>query len=304
MQGLIKSGNQLDMNKIQAEIDKRNYIDSVIQAYIALGVAKKESALLEANIGAKESTLKVMEIKLKNGQEIALNAKKLSNEIVLLKQDLKYNYAQQEKSAEQFRILTALTGIAPMWDAGSVPVVPDAGSNSQYALDIGKKTLEIANNSIDLGLAAREHFLPELSLSFNYGYDMWEQQSSWGFSAGLSFSLFDFFERENKIGQLNYQKNNNEIALQNLIKEFEYSLKLMRKRIEVLTEKVSALKGNVEIERELQKLYDYQYKTDAIEYPEYMLLMNNLLQAELTYLRAESELYLLKKRLQYGLVKI
>ncbi|NPV01389.1 MAG: TolC family protein [Brevinematales bacterium] len=304
IQGLVKAGNQLDINKIQAEVDKRSYIDSVIQQFVQLGVNVKQIELLNANIDAQKSSLKVIETKLKNGQEIALNAKKLSNDIMLAAEDLALKSAESVKASAQFAQLVGKSIAAPSWNPDTLDIPQTPGTNSQYQLSLKMKELLLANNSVDIGLAIREHFLPKLSLSFDYGYDMWDNQTSWGVSAGVSFNLFDFFERENKIAQLNYQKANIELAVGNIRAEYEYTLMIMLKKLDVLEKKAAVQKGNVELERELQKLYTYQYQTDQIDYPEYQLRMNSLLQSELTLLQTQADLYLLKKRIQYGIVKI
>jgi outer membrane protein TolC len=304
IQGLVKAGNQLDINKIQAEIDKRSYIDNVIQQFVQLGVTVKEIDLLKANLAAQKSSLKVIETKLKNGQEIALNAKKLSNDIMIAAEELSLKSAEYDKASAQFIQLVGKKAASPVWNPDTLGVPDSPGSNSQYQLSLKMKELLLANNSVDIGLAVREHFLPQLSLSFNYGYDMWENQTSWGVSAGISFNPFDFFERENKIAKLNYEKANTQLAVDNIRVEYEYTLKIMIQKLGVLEKKTAVLKGNVEIERELQKLYTYQYQTDQIDYPEYQIRMNSLLQSELTLLRTQADLYLLKKRIQYGIVKI
>jgi outer membrane protein TolC len=276
----------------------------VIRQFVQLGVNVKQIELLNANIDAQKSSLKVIETKLKNGQEIALNAKKLSNDILLAQEELALKSAESDKASAQFTQLVGKSIAAPSWNPDTLDIPQTPGTNSQYQLSLKMKELLLANNSVDIGLAIREHFLPKLSLSFDYGYDMWENQTSWGVSAGVSFNLFDFFERENKIAQLNYQKANIELAVGSIRAEYEYTLMIMIKKLDVLEKKAAVLKGNVEIERELQKLYTYQYQTDQIDYPEYQLRMNSLLQAELTLLQTQAELYLLKKRIQYGIVKI
>lgn len=288
----------LDMAYLQAEIDAGTLVKTIINEYAALAVFHKEREIALANISNQTALLKIMAVKFKNGDEIAVNLRKLSNEVEISRQELVIDAINFTNSLKSFRFLCA----AVPEEYSIEPVDIETTNAAVYQLKHNYYLLEISNNLITRGYYNRQHFLPKLSVSYNWGFDALNGTSTAGAGVSLDFTLSDIFERKNKIAQLDIDTAELETDIAELLLDWENDLQLMETTMTLLENKIALLQNDVQIETELRRLYNYQYETDQIDYYDYRLLMSDLLNAELDLLEARADLYVLLKRLQYGII--
>ncbi len=284
---------------IQAELDRRDFIDNLITSYVNLCLARKKIEISRADIANQKVLYNIMKVRSDNGREIQLNVDKQQNEIVLSEADLAIEQVNIDNNLRTFLEYSGDTAASFELKGEFGP----AREDSQYQLLMHKTSIELTNNSINMGLKKREQWLPRLDLSFSWNYDADANSSGYNLGAGLSFSALDFWERNNGIKQLDISRDSLLLTLSNTYIRWQNDKDLVQKRVSTLELKIQALEKEVALDTKLQDLYKYQYETDQIDYHEYRRRQNTLLTSELNLLQLQGDLFILKKRLQYGIIK-
>lgn len=295
--------NDALINEIEAELEKRDLISEIIEGYAELAVFEKQQELSEAEISNNLLLLRIMTTKMNYGDEIAINVQKLSNEIAIDRQNLILNALDYTNALNTFDYLCGMLPNSFLFEDETLNgSVSTEDLITQYELKLSMLSFAISNSSLELSAAKREQFLPNLSFSLGWDYDVDASRSGYDASIGISFDALRFFEQKNDIEELEISIAEQEISVSDLLIEWENDLSLLENRILFQEEKMDLLKNDVDIELQLRELYNYQYETDQIDFYDYQVLQNDLLTAELLLLEAKSELFLLKKQLEYGIL--
>ncbi len=288
--------------RYQAEMGYRNYIDSIIQSYANLCILIKQMEINLADIEAKETLLDTMQIKLEYGREIKLNVLKLSNEIELAKLDIRL---QETDYSNELRTLSGLCGMTNAHYEFKLDVPRETNDLpvNNYELQLRIALLQLTNLNIDLSGERRSQFLPTLSLSLSESYDIDAGESAFNAGVGLNYSILDIIDRRNTIRDYEVSIASQKESIEDLERQLAIAESSYTAERASSIDKVRLLEDELDIERELEKLYRYQYETDQIDYYEYRVRRNNLLTAEMNLLQARSELFLLITRRNYGILK-
>lgn len=288
------------ISRYQADLECRNYIDSVIQAYAGLCILVKEKQINLASIEAKKVLLISMTIKLQHGREILLNVLKLSNEIESAKLNLRLNEISYSNELRLLKTLCAYTN-AELKLQLDLPEMSGELPVDAYDLQLKVAYLQLTNLRITLNGVRRSQFLPTLSLSFSESYDIDENQSSFDAGIGLSYSVLDIFDRRNSIREYEGSILSQIESISNTIRIFENARSSFDTKLQAAYDDVAIKEQQLEIEKGLDELYRYQYETDQMDYYDYRVQQNNLLSIELDLLRSRSDLYILITRKNYGI---
>jgi len=302
-QGFALSRNHLEIQKLQFEINKRNFIGKIIEDYANLCLFRKQIELKLTNLNNDKILLNIMNVKVKNGIEIPVNSQKLSNEILLKSEEINMDISSFEDYLTNF---VRTIGIIPRQfsiDRELLNEYDNIEHNNQLVLDIQRDYLEITNNQININKKWRENFLPILSFSVSWNYDIKNSMNSYYIGIGLSLSILDYFKRENEIKYMELEIENKKIDISDAYYRLEKSLTYLEKNLSFMKKKIYMMEENIRISQSLIKLDQYKYEMDKISFHDFQQKQSELLSSELSLLQAKSKLYILQKKLQYGIIE-
>lgn len=299
IQGLRQADLDRRQSLIQVQLLQRDLAENIIRSYVDICLIRKKLQLMRTDITNQRVLYSIMKVRQQNGREIQLNLEKQSNQILLSAADLRLEEAGLENAYRLF--LDYSGGISAQFELGGS--VQSEGDDHQYELQARQIGLSLSNNLIARRLKQREQWLPRLDLSLSWDYDIESGSAGYQWGAGLSFSFLDYWSRRNTIQQLEIRQDELLLSLSNTMLRWNNALQLQQVRQTTLAGKIQALQQEVTLEKRLQELYRYQYETDQIDYHEYRRRQYSLLNAELSLLQLQGELYRLQKQLQYGILR-
>jgi outer membrane protein TolC len=250
--------------RYQADLECRNYIDSVIHAYTSLCILVKEKQINLASIEAKKVLLTSMTIKFQHGREILLNVLKLSNEIESAKLNVRLSEISYTNEMRLLKTLCAFTNTALDLQF-DLPQMSSELPVDAYDLQLRVAYLQLTNLRITLNGVRRSQFLPTLSLSLSESYDIDENSSSFDAGIGLSYSVLDIFDRRNSIREYEGSIASQIESISNTIRIFEDARTSFDTKLQAAYDEVALMEQQLEIEKGLEELYRYQYETDQME---------------------------------------
>jgi outer membrane protein TolC len=309
VQDIIISKNNLNKSEIELEIKKIVFIDQVVDYYTAVYRYQKKIEVEEENIQFLSNVYKALKEKRNKGEELQLNVIRFSNEILLRTGELELDQASLGKNLEYLQYLLGLSNVLETlnFELKFKENEIEAAyfeTNSENSLLARDRNINISNNLMSIDKKNRESFLPVLSLSLSASYDILNNNFSYAANLGFAFQIFDIIKKQNEIKIV---KLSNEILvteISNLIKENIYTLFLMKKEIQLLGKRILFLEENGRIAKELQKDYLRRYLKGEIDFIEYYKYWNMSYDDEVRLLQNKVDLYILIKRLKYGVVKL
>lgn len=287
--------------RYSAELGYRNYIDSVITAYVNLAILRMKIGIAEAELGTERMLLKQMQIKFLQNNEIELNVLKQSNDIELSKITIKLQYIDYTNALRSLNGLCGTNGSGYAFRLDVPEPAADLPVDS-YALQLKLDYLTLTNLLYSRNSTVRSQFLPNLSLSFSDGWDSETRSANLNFGIGLDYSVLDIFDRANTVRGYDVQIASQLKTIDADGRDYAKALASYEASSSAYREQVGYLQRNLDIEKKLDELNFYKYQTDQIDYYNYMLLRDDLLTAELNLLEARSEWFLLVVRRNYGII--
>ena len=300
--GLQTAENTLKISKVQTEASKRSWVSYIITTYADFSLQRRQIDLKKASLQDSELYLNILNIQYNSGKEIALTVAKQSNDIRLLKQDLKFSELSYSNSLRIFQKKLGFT--VAIRDTDPKAEFGISALTNEIELTVAKHRLTLSNNMMKIHKKERETFLPTVGVSGYCKYDTEANAMGYGVSLNLSFSFLDIFLKQNEIKQMNIQNSNLISENEETIMLLQEQLELMKQQCDILVEKIELSEDNIKLAKRQLELYKYQYEVGTIDFYEFSRHQTDILSEQLSLATLQNKLYLLKKRLQYGIVQL
>ncbi len=298
--------NDYKSSKIDQELDKINFINSIIVNYIDLSEIIHQKEIYEQEISNDFYIYNIVLFKVKTGSEDPSALVQYSNEIHLKSDDLELDKYDFSSRIDKFTQITAtnpvLYQLNNLTESDYNNIVSYIKISNQLFSSISKKNIEISNNLILLSKKNREILLPTLGLSASLGFDFLAGRFNYGYGTSLSYPIFDLFKKFDDIKIYALQISNINIDISNKIKEVRNNIRLVDNEEKTLQQKISFLDTEIKIESELQNGYFNDYQMGKIDFYDFKKRKQELILDELELIHSKALLFRLHKRLQYGIL--
>ena len=299
IRALLTSANTLSSTEIDTAIQRKEFLDSIIGNYADLQYFRFQKDILIDDISNYNDFLSLINSERNPENEKFYDLRMISNNIVIKEEELVLN---EQKFTNNLFVFFKLTGYK-ITDFDLEKMFSDINNTTQYELELKKIRVDLGNNYLVIRKKWLDNILPELSLSAGVSYDITSNQISNTDSAGINYNFAGIFRRNYESKIIEYQNENLKRDIWAKEMENEDALYSINQMIDILENRVNILEKNLLIENTNIVLYAGLYKQDKIDFYEYKRNIDNLMAYKTNLLRSKSDLFIIIKRLKYGILK-
>ncbi len=286
------------ISAIQASIDKKNYIDSIITDYAELSYYPSEIKIKEEQIRIYQNLfidISTNHNKLKYRLE---EYTYLSNNIYIEKQDLLLMDEIYSSHLSNFLEYTGLSQKNINMDL----LFSNNDKTSEITLEYQNLKAEQGNNKQTIRRQNLQNYLPYLDLSIDTSNYLISGEPALAAGSSLDFSFSDIFRRINYNKILELENRNIDEKIPYEIFENRSISNLIERRIETLKSKIAILKETIKRNQDYNSSYYKLYKSKKIDLYKLITRFDDSINIKLDFIESQRQLFILRKRLEYGIL--